>query len=524
MPGKPMGFIDGISAPVKRAIDDVRRRVTLEEAATVETVEHLDQIDTDIVAANAAIAVVADDVAAVTLTAGELADALDAAELDIANKIDIGNAALDVNGGAVTIDGDMITANSVIASDIIATGTITATEIATGAIVTTHVAANAITTGKLATDAIKSLNYDGPDGAEVFADVGSFFDLTNGNIITRGLRVDGATGNMWAKGAITADSLSITAVSGATTVYGTNESNLGGEGFQRTNGTNAWAAVGLTNPTSSAAQATIGVRTNVGPALKSRFIADYTQAMIESTSTAPTNSYVQATNAGAVNVYAAGSNVNIRSAAHTVLVDAGTTRFRSSSGASEYAAVDSAGLYVQAGASSGLILNGKNMLLRSVGNGERVCYDNSTLIDGFTRSAAWVEGNLTVVLSANGSRWLFQGGHAYAPPGGTWTNYSSRTIKEDIKPIPSAEALAHVLAWKPVTFKFIDGDGSTHEGFIAEDVNDVTPNVATITPTTTPALDYARMTVRLTGGMQELAARLEVALDRIAALEAQLAA
>lgn len=53
-------------------------------------------------------------------------------------------------------------------------------------------------------DAIQSLNYDGPDGAEVFADAGTLIDLDTGSITSTGIVVDGTTGDLSIRGEVEA--------------------------------------------------------------------------------------------------------------------------------------------------------------------------------------------------------------------------------------------------------------------------------------------------------------------------------
>ena len=56
---------------------------------------------------------------------------------------------------------------------------------------------------------LRSLNYDGPDGGETFADAGSEFNLNTGSITTTALYVDGVTGSLSVRGSITATALTM---------------------------------------------------------------------------------------------------------------------------------------------------------------------------------------------------------------------------------------------------------------------------------------------------------------------------
>lgn len=63
--------------------------------------------------------------------------------------------------------------------------------------------------GLLLTDAVRSLNYDGPDPGETFADAGTFLDLADGSIYSTGLFVDGATGDVAIRGSVTATAFTL---------------------------------------------------------------------------------------------------------------------------------------------------------------------------------------------------------------------------------------------------------------------------------------------------------------------------
>jgi hypothetical protein len=59
---------------------------------------------------------------------------------------------------------------------------------------------------------------------------------------------------------------------------------------------------------------------------------------------------------------------------------------------------------------------------------------------------------------------------AYVSAGGVWTNASSRTLKDRIAPLSTAEAIQTVASLSPVTFVYKTAPGESHVGFIAEDV------------------------------------------------------
>lgn len=57
--------------------------------------------------------------------------------------------------------------------------------------------------------------------------------------------------------------------------------------------------------------------------------------------------------------------------------------------------------------------------------------------------------------------------------GGTWTNASSRELKESIVSIASSAAIEALANLNPVTFEYISEPGETYAGFIAEDVPEI---------------------------------------------------
>ena len=61
------------------------------------------------------------------------------------------------------------------------------------------------------------------------------------------------------------------------------------------------------------------------------------------------------------------------------------------------------------------------------------------------------------------------GNSAYLSPGGTWTNGSSRTFKEDFAAVDGASVLAKVLAMPITTWRYRDSNEGRHMGPIAED-------------------------------------------------------
>lgn len=84
-----------------------------------------------------------------------------------------------------------------------------------------------------------------------------------------------------------------------------------------------------------------------------------------------------------------------------------------------------------------------------------------------------------------------------------------------------------VLALNPVTFNWIDPTQptSTQLGFIAQQVQKLVPEIVTTNPSTTmKAVDYARVTPLLVGGMQAQQAQIDAQQKEIDALTAEVTA
>jgi len=62
---------------------------------------------------------------------------------------------------------------------------------------------------------------------------------------------------------------------------------------------------------------------------------------------------------------------------------------------------------------------------------------------------------------------------AYCSSGGTWTDASSRSLKENILDISSGEAAEALSKLNPVKYNYIVDSSDQHLGFIAEDVPDL---------------------------------------------------
>ena len=71
---------------------------------------------------------------------------------------------------------------------------------------------------------------------------------------------------------------------------------------------------------------------------------------------------------------------------------------------------------------------------------------------------------------APGGNFITAANGASLTAGGTWTNASSRTYKENIVDLDAAEALATIQGLDPVKFQYTSEPGEQYVGFIAEDV------------------------------------------------------
>jgi hypothetical protein len=68
---------------------------------------------------------------------------------------------------------------------------------------------------------------------------------------------------------------------------------------------------------------------------------------------------------------------------------------------------------------------------------------------------------------------IHMGSGAYCSVGGTWTNASSRSLKENIESLSTGEALDALTKLNPVKYNYKVDKTDKHVGFIAEDVPDL---------------------------------------------------
>lgn len=124
-------------------------------------------------------------------------------------------------------------------------------------------------------------------------------------------------------------------------------------------------------------------------------------------------------------------------------------------------------------------------------------------------------------VSANKGLYLSSAGNCFLYAGNTYNTFSSREFKDNIEPLDPDDCLDTVRRWRPVEFDYRDDElgyapGRRHgEGFIAEEMVEVTPNVVNVTgpdnerPGWANAIDYSQLTPWLAGAVQALLARIE---------------
>lgn len=100
---------------------------------------------------------------------------------------------------------------------------------------------------------------------------------------------------------------------------------------------------------------------------------------------------------------------------------------------------------------------------------------------------------------------------------------SDERLKDDITSLESP--LEKIMALRGVTFTWKDetlAKRGTQIGFVAQEVQEVLPELIGETPDGMLGVDYASMTSVLAGGMQEQQIQIETMKDQIAALESQM--
>lgn len=97
---------------------------------------------------------------------------------------------------------------------------------------------------------------------------------------------------------------------------------------------------------------------------------------------------------------------------------------------------------------------------------------------------------------------------------------SDASLKENV--VSLTDGLAQTLALNPVYYDWIDkkrfGEGK-QLGFIAQEVQEILPEVVSHNPDKTLSLDYAKLTATLTSAIQELNAKIEALTAEVATLK-----
>lgn len=172
--------------------------------------------------------IVASDIASGTITATQVSAGV---------FISTGGAGADVNTGATTINGPMITTGTITTNQI-AAGTITASNIAAGTITATEIAAATISGAKIAATTITAANIAAGTitATEIAADAITSAKILAGTIVASDIATGTITANEIAAGTITAAKMGVTDLSAITANLGTitaGSLTLGSSGYVR---------------------------------------------------------------------------------------------------------------------------------------------------------------------------------------------------------------------------------------------------------------------------------------------------
>jgi len=126
-------------------------------------------------------------------------------------------------------------------------------------------------------------------------------------------------------------------------------------------------------------------------------------------------------------------------------------------------------------------------------------------------------GNYRQMYMSGADYYFFNGtNQAYLSSAGSWTNASDARLKTNIREIE--HGLNAVVATQPRHFERVDVDG-TYIGFIAQELQQVIPEVVMGDPEKQLGVDYGSLVAVAFKAIQELKAELDEAKARIAALE-----
>jgi len=131
---------------------------------------------------------------------------------------------------------------------------------------------------------------------------------------------------------------------------------------------------------------------------------------------------------------------------------------------------------------------------------------------GLTIQDASTNGYRSLYLQS-GNLYFYNGtNEGYLSTGGTWVNASDITLKKDIKDIEYG--LNEVMQLKPKWYKMIDDD-LEQIGFIAQDVEEVLPELVSTSEKGMKGLSYGQLTAVLTKALQEANAKITVLEEKL---------
>ena len=109
--------------------------------------------------------------------------------------------------------------------------------------------------------------------------------------------------------------------------------------------------------------------------------------------------------------------------------------------------------------------------------------------------------NYRAIYSQSGSLYFYNGtNEGYLSTGGTWVNASDVTLKKDVKEIEYG--IAEVMKLKPKWYRMIEDD-LEQIGFIAQDVEEILPELVSTSQRGMKGLSYGQLTAVLTKAIQE---------------------
>jgi len=156
-------------------------------------------------------------------------------------------------------------------------------------------------------------------------------------------------------------------------------------------------------------------------------------------------------------------------------------------------------MLTQASGDTGYIMHNRaNTLTIGAGSVDRVTIDR--------------DGNVGIGI-ARPEHPLEMASGAYVSAGGVWTNSSSRSRKQDIAELETADAVAALEALQPVRFRYRDDASEEYLGFIAEDVPDL---VASADRQSLSSMDVVAVLTKVVQRQQQQIDALEAELRKLA--------